>query len=92
MQLGQAPACPPLFASELESLASPVPWPYCTSSKGSLSLSRKSQPAMSSTKPLWSASVPSLNAMIRSSGVMKPGGPERRGSLFTTFSTRESCA
>ena len=32
MQFGQPPAWPPLLASELESLASPVPWPYWTSS------------------------------------------------------------
>ena len=49
MQFGQVPSAPPLFASAVESRASPVPWPYCTSSKGSLSNSKKSQPQMSST-------------------------------------------
>jgi hypothetical protein len=32
MQFGQPPAWLPLFASELESWASPVPWLYWTSS------------------------------------------------------------
>ncbi len=48
MQFGQVPRSPPLSASAVESRASPVPWPYDTSSKGSLSSSRKFQPAMSS--------------------------------------------
>ena len=49
MQFGHAPRSPPLLASALESSASPVPWPYWTSSKGSLSNSKKSYPQMSST-------------------------------------------
>ena len=48
MQFGQVPRLPPLLASAVESLASPVPWPNCTSSKGSFSFSKKSHPAMSS--------------------------------------------
>src|SRR4051794_23108037 len=48
MQFGQAPSSPPLFASPPESMISPLPCPYWTSSNGSLSSSRKSQPAMSS--------------------------------------------
>ncbi len=42
MQLGHVPTSPPLLASEVERSASPVPWPYCTSSNGSLSNSKKS--------------------------------------------------
>ena len=34
MQFGQVAIAPPLFASAAESSASPVPWPYCTSSNG----------------------------------------------------------
>src|SRR4051812_18922447 len=48
VQLGQVPRSSPLSASPPESLISPLPWPYWTSSKASLSSSRKSQPAMSS--------------------------------------------
>ncbi len=49
MQFGQVASAPPLLASAAESSASPVPCPYCTSSNGSLSNSKKSQPQMSST-------------------------------------------
>ena len=48
-QFGHVPRSPPLSASAVESSASPVPCPYDTSSNGSLSSSRKFQPAMSST-------------------------------------------
>src|SRR4051812_25813533 len=80
MQFGQVPRLPPPFASlssasAVESCASPVPWPYCTSSKGSLSSSRKSQPTMSSTKPLASSSLPSLNAISTSCGSSMSAGP-----------------
>src|ERR687895_1621223 len=68
MQFGQVPSSPPLFASAVESRASPVPWPYWTSSNGSLSSSRKYQPTTSSTKPFESSSTPSLNAISTSCG------------------------
>src|SRR3954454_23218164 len=68
VQFGHEPSSPPLSASPVESRASPVPWPYCTSSNGSLSSSRKSQPTMSSVKPLPSSSVPSVNAISTSCG------------------------
>src|SRR5918998_6011788 len=68
MQLGQVPSSPPLSASAVESRASPVPWPYWTSSNGSLSSSRKSQPTTSSAKPLPSSSTPSVKAISTSCG------------------------
>ena len=72
MQFGHVPSAPPLLASAVESSASPVPWPNCTSSKGSLSLSKKSQPAMLSMYPSPSSSTPSEKVMIRSSGSITP--------------------
>ena len=97
MQFGQAPSSPPLLASAVESRDSPVPWPYWTSSYGSLSSSMKSQPTMSSTKPLPSASVPSLNAISTSCGSSMSAGPTPRGWPLAArasgaISTRESHA
>src|ERR671916_3193329 len=91
MQFGQVPSSPPLSASAVESRASPVPWPYCTSSKGSLSSSRKSQPTTSSLNPLPSSSTPSVNAISTSCG-SSTGRPSSTGPSPSggSGSTRES--
>src|SRR5919106_4511246 len=93
MQLGQVPSSPPLSASAVESRASPVPWPYCTSSNGSLSSSRKSHPTTSSRKPLRSSSAPSVNAISTSCG-SSTGRPSSTGPSPSggAGSTRESQA
>ena len=93
MQFGQEPMSPPLSASPPESRASPVPWPYWTSSNGSLSSSRKSQPTMSSTNPFESSSSPSLNAIRMSCGSSRSDGPTPSPPRCAgSRSTRESHA
>src|SRR5918998_2042952 len=95
MQFGQVPSSPPLSASAVESRASPVPCPYWTSSKGSLSSSRKSQPTTSSSNPFESPSSPFVKAMSTSCGSSMSAGPTPAGSPAAvraagSRSTRES--
>src|SRR5688572_17440651 len=88
VQFGQGPSSPPLSASPVESRASPVPCPYWTSSNGSLSSSRKSQPTTSSAKPLPSSSAPSVKAISTScgssSGRPSSTGPSPSGGAGST--------
>src|SRR5947208_5037510 len=68
-----------LLPSATASEARPLPWLFAElyelASKGLLSSSKKSQPAMSSTKPLPSSSVPSEKKAIRSSASSLVGSP-----------------